>query len=217
MRGIAISLVKRLRLSSPYEPHSPMLSSGRHDGPVGLPDALSRRAPGADLAPPGAPGVWLFSDVLSAAFESRLIPLIGFFVMPWTTLAYAGMWTLGATGVGEFEWFLVALPSSPTSAPTSAEDAPGATEPRQRSSRSACVSHVRRSRKPSHAGSALETATALSHARRRCRHSPARHLHRRRCRVLAPFAFLVRERWRTASASGHTLGGCRVTGSSRGG
>jgi hypothetical protein len=53
--------------------------------------------------------IWLFSDLLSTAFQSWLIPLIGFFVLPWTTLAYAGMWTLGVRGVAGFEWFLVIL------------------------------------------------------------------------------------------------------------
>jgi hypothetical protein len=53
--------------------------------------------------------IWLFSDLLSTAFQSWLIPLIGFFVLPWTTLAYAGMWTLGLRGVAGFEWFLVIL------------------------------------------------------------------------------------------------------------
>ena len=53
--------------------------------------------------------LWLFSDLLSTAFRSWLIPLIGFFVLPWTTLAYAGMWALGGRGVTGFEWFLVVL------------------------------------------------------------------------------------------------------------
>jgi hypothetical protein len=53
--------------------------------------------------------LWLFSDILSAAFHSWLIPLIGFFVLPWTTLAYAGMWALGSARVSGFEWFIVVL------------------------------------------------------------------------------------------------------------
>ncbi len=52
----------------------------------------------------------LFSNVLSRAFDSALIPLIGFFVLPWTTLAYAAFWRWGpghhVTGV---EWFFVVL------------------------------------------------------------------------------------------------------------
>ena len=53
--------------------------------------------------------VWLFSDVLSDAFDSWLLPLLGFFLLPWTTLAYAGMWASAANDVTGFEWFIVAL------------------------------------------------------------------------------------------------------------
>ena len=42
--------------------------------------------------------------------RSWLLPLIGFFVLPWTTLAWAAMWEWGSgrevTGV---EWFFVVL------------------------------------------------------------------------------------------------------------
>src|SRR5256885_16638745 len=51
--------------------------------------------------------VWLFSDWLGLAFDSWLVPLIGFFLLPWTTLAYAFTWALGTNGVHGFEWFLV--------------------------------------------------------------------------------------------------------------
>ena len=54
--------------------------------------------------------LWLFSNVLSHAFNSWLIPLIGFFVLPWTTLAYAAFWDWGpghhVTGI---EWLFVIL------------------------------------------------------------------------------------------------------------
>jgi hypothetical protein len=50
--------------------------------------------------------LWLFGDLLSRAFDSWLVPLIGFFVLPWTTLAYAVMWSSGDRVRG-FEWFLV--------------------------------------------------------------------------------------------------------------
>jgi hypothetical protein len=53
--------------------------------------------------------VWLFSDMLSRAFDSWLLPLIGFFLLPWTTLAYAVMWDTGTRDVNGFEWFIVAL------------------------------------------------------------------------------------------------------------
>ena len=53
--------------------------------------------------------VWLFSNILSRAFDSWLLPLIGFFLLPWTTLGYAIMWDLGTHRVSGFEWFIVIL------------------------------------------------------------------------------------------------------------
>jgi hypothetical protein len=53
--------------------------------------------------------IFLFSDLLSDAFDSWVLPLIGFFVLPWTTLAYAGMWSTGTNEVTGFEWFVVGL------------------------------------------------------------------------------------------------------------
>jgi hypothetical protein len=54
--------------------------------------------------------MWIFSDQLSRAFDSWVIPLLGFFVLPWTTLTYAAFWDWGSghkvTGV---EWFFVAF------------------------------------------------------------------------------------------------------------
>jgi hypothetical protein len=54
--------------------------------------------------------LWLFSNVLSRAFDSWILPLLGFFLLPWTTLAYAAFWDWGpgsqVTGV---EWFFVGL------------------------------------------------------------------------------------------------------------
>ena len=37
-----------------------------------------------------------------------LVPLAGFFLLPWTTLAYAAMWSSSDRVYG-FEWFIVAL------------------------------------------------------------------------------------------------------------
>ncbi len=53
--------------------------------------------------------IWLFSDILSRSFDGWVVPLIGFFVLPWTTLAYAGMWSAGTNEVYGFEWFIVGL------------------------------------------------------------------------------------------------------------
>jgi hypothetical protein len=51
----------------------------------------------------------LFSNILSRAFDSWLLPLIGFFILPWTTLAYAVMWDVGTHRVTGLEWFVVGL------------------------------------------------------------------------------------------------------------
>jgi hypothetical protein len=50
----------------------------------------------------------IFSDLLSNAFDSWVVPLLGFFLLPWTTLIYAVMWDSGQR-VNGFEWFLVIL------------------------------------------------------------------------------------------------------------
>ncbi len=52
--------------------------------------------------------LWLFSDLLSRAFDSWFVPFLGFFLLPWTTLAYAVMWS-SSNRVYGFEWFIVAL------------------------------------------------------------------------------------------------------------
>jgi hypothetical protein len=36
------------------------------------------------------------------------VPLLGFFLLPWTTLAYAVMWA-SSDAVTGFEWFIVVL------------------------------------------------------------------------------------------------------------
>jgi hypothetical protein len=53
--------------------------------------------------------IWIFSDLLGDAFDSWVLPLLGFFLLPWTTLAYAGMWSIGTNEVTGFEWFVVGL------------------------------------------------------------------------------------------------------------
>ena len=37
------------------------------------------------------------------------MPLLGFFLLPWTTLAYAVMWSASSNHVSGFEWFIVIL------------------------------------------------------------------------------------------------------------
>jgi hypothetical protein len=53
--------------------------------------------------------LWLFSDVLERAYDDWIVPVIGFFLLPWTTLAYAAFWSWGDRGVEGFEWFFVIL------------------------------------------------------------------------------------------------------------
>lgn len=54
--------------------------------------------------------LWIFGDLLSRAFSSWVIPLLGFFLLPWTTLTYAAFWDWGpGHHVYGFEWVFVAL------------------------------------------------------------------------------------------------------------
>ena len=53
--------------------------------------------------------IFLFSDLLSRAFDSWFVPLLGFFLLPWTTLAYAVMWSASSNQVAGIEWFIVIL------------------------------------------------------------------------------------------------------------
>jgi hypothetical protein len=53
---------------------------------------------------------WLFSDVLSRAYDAWLVPVIGFFLLPWTTLAYAWLYDYGPGRTVEgWEWIVVGL------------------------------------------------------------------------------------------------------------
>ena len=51
--------------------------------------------------------LWLFSDVLERAYDSWIVPVIGFFLLPWTTLAYGVMWAVSTNGVLGLEWIVV--------------------------------------------------------------------------------------------------------------
>jgi hypothetical protein len=52
--------------------------------------------------------LWLFSNVLDRAYDDWIVPVLGFFLLPWTTLAYAVMWS-SSDRVAGFEWFIVVL------------------------------------------------------------------------------------------------------------
>ena len=53
--------------------------------------------------------VWVFSDLLDRAYDEWWLPLLGFFLLPWTTLAYTVMWDTGTRTVDGFEWFIVII------------------------------------------------------------------------------------------------------------
>jgi len=50
--------------------------------------------------------MWLFTTLVSAAFEGFLIPLLGFFFLPFSTLAYVLVWD-AQSGVSGGAWMLV--------------------------------------------------------------------------------------------------------------
>ena len=53
---------------------------------------------------------WLFSDVMERAYDAWLVPVIGFFILPWTTLAWAWMYDSGpGLRVDGFEWIIVGV------------------------------------------------------------------------------------------------------------
>jgi hypothetical protein len=53
---------------------------------------------------------WIFDDqLLRRAFESWIVPFLGFFLLPWTTIAYASMWGVSSDRVSGLEWVAVAF------------------------------------------------------------------------------------------------------------
>ena len=53
--------------------------------------------------------IWLFTDRVPAAFDGNwIVAILGFFLLPWTTLAWAVVWAPipGVSGLG---WFIVAF------------------------------------------------------------------------------------------------------------
>ena len=52
--------------------------------------------------------VWIFTDRMSIAFDSFWWGLLGFIFLPWTTLAWAVVYSV-PEGVTGFGWFLVIL------------------------------------------------------------------------------------------------------------
>ena len=52
--------------------------------------------------------VWLFSDWLTVSIESGWLGLVGFLLLPWTTLVWAVTY-VALDGVSGLGWFVVAL------------------------------------------------------------------------------------------------------------
>jgi hypothetical protein len=50
----------------------------------------------------------ILTNDLSRAFDSWLVPLLGFFLLPWTTLIYTLLWTT-SHHVNGIEWVLVGV------------------------------------------------------------------------------------------------------------
>ena len=40
-------------------------------------------------------GTFVLTDMIDRAFDGWVLPILGFFLLPWTTLAYAWMWAVG--------------------------------------------------------------------------------------------------------------------------
>ena len=51
--------------------------------------------------------IWIFGDRVDLAFDSWFLPLLGLIFLPWTTLFYLLVWSVG--GVSGAEWIIVGL------------------------------------------------------------------------------------------------------------
>lgn len=51
--------------------------------------------------------VLIFSDWIGQAIDGWVVPILGFFFLPWTLLAYVVMWQVSPHGVDGFDWFIV--------------------------------------------------------------------------------------------------------------
>ena len=52
-------------------------------------------------------GFAIFDRQIGDAFSSWLIPVFGFFLLPWTTVGYAAMWSITSESVSGVEWAVV--------------------------------------------------------------------------------------------------------------
>lgn len=53
--------------------------------------------------------ILVFSGWIGEALDGWIVPVLGFFLLPWTLLAYVVMWQVGPPGVDGFDWFIVAF------------------------------------------------------------------------------------------------------------
>lgn len=51
--------------------------------------------------------IWIFGDRVDLAFDGWFLPLLGLIFLPWTTLFYVLVWSVG--GVSGAEWIIVGL------------------------------------------------------------------------------------------------------------
>ena len=52
---------------------------------------------------------WIFGKQLGDAYDSAVVPAIGFFIAPWTTVLYAWMWAISSNAVTGWEWLIVGV------------------------------------------------------------------------------------------------------------
>lgn len=51
--------------------------------------------------------ILVFSGWIGQALDGWIVPVLGFFFLPWTLLAYVVMWQVSPQGVDGFDWFIV--------------------------------------------------------------------------------------------------------------
>lgn len=51
--------------------------------------------------------ILLFSGWIGEALDGWIVPVLGFFFLPWTLLAYLVMYQVSPLGVNGFDWFIV--------------------------------------------------------------------------------------------------------------
>jgi hypothetical protein len=88
----------------------PRMASHRSTEEVGIVEAVGLVILGALLFVPRLfiLGFAIFDRQIGDAFASWLIPFVGFFLLPWTTVSYAAMWSISSDRVsGGVEWAFV--------------------------------------------------------------------------------------------------------------